>query len=149
MRDGATGMPKGFAFIGFGSFAASDAAIQYMNNQLMCNKVLKVQYARRKGTDERHGSQAERLLAAEAEKLGKPYPGVYLTAASKLGVPPSSCLALEDSLNGTLAAKSAKMKCISVPEDYENRSLAFHIANVQLRSLEDMNETIWNGIWRT
>ncbi len=69
VRDGATGMPKGFAFIGFGSFAASDAAIQYMNNQLMCNKVLKVQYARRKGTDERHGSQAERLLAAEAEKL--------------------------------------------------------------------------------
>jgi len=89
------------------------------------------------------------IVSAEAEKLGKPYPGVYLTAASKLGVPPSSCLALEDSLNGTLAAKSAKMKCISVPEDYENRSLAFHIANVQLRSLEDMNETIWNGIWRT
>ena len=30
-RDAATGLPKGYAFIGFGSFAASDAAIQYMN----------------------------------------------------------------------------------------------------------------------
>ena len=33
-RDAATGLPKGYAFIGFGSFAASDAAIQYMNHQL-------------------------------------------------------------------------------------------------------------------
>ena len=30
------------------------------------------------------------IVSAEAEKLGKPYPGVYLTAASKLGVPPSA-----------------------------------------------------------
>jgi splicing factor 3B subunit 4 len=66
--DNENGVRKGYAFIGFGSFAASDAAIQYMNGQLMCNKVIKVQYALRKGSKERHGSQAERLLAAEAEK---------------------------------------------------------------------------------
>ena len=67
-HDSATGISKGYAFIGFGSFAASDAAIQYMNGQLMCNKIIKVQYALRKGSKESHGSQAERLLAAEAEK---------------------------------------------------------------------------------
>ena len=68
-RDAATGLPKGYAFIGFGSFAASDAAIQYMNHQFMCNRQINVEYALRKGGNgERHGSQAERLLAAEAEK---------------------------------------------------------------------------------
>lgn len=68
-RDGATGVPKGYAFIGFGSFAASDAAIQYMNHQFMCNRQINVEYALRKGGNgERHGSHAERLLAAEAEK---------------------------------------------------------------------------------
>ena len=48
--------------------------------------------------------------------------------------------ALEDSLNGTLAAKSARMKCISIPES-DNPSLGFHIADVQLKSLNEINET--------
>ena len=87
------------------------------------------------------------VVSAETEKLGKPYPGVYLSAASALGVDPKRCLALEDSVNGTLAARSASMKCISIPEDFENRSLAFHIANAQLRSLEDVGEDVWNDIW--
>ena len=87
------------------------------------------------------------VVSAESEKLGKPYPGVYLTAATKLNVDASKCLALEDSLNGTLAAKSARMKCISIPEDYENRSKAFHIANIQLQSLEQIDDEIWKSLW--
>ena len=51
------------------------------------------------------------IVSAEVEKYGKPNPGVYLSAASALGVDPKRCLALEDSLNGTLAARSASMKC--------------------------------------
>lgn len=87
------------------------------------------------------------VVSAESEKLGKPYPGVYLTAATKLNVDASKCLALEDSLNGTLAAKSARMKCISIPEDYENRSKAFHIANIQLQSLEQIDNETWKSLW--
>jgi beta-phosphoglucomutase-like phosphatase (HAD superfamily) len=86
------------------------------------------------------------VVSAEAEKLGKPYPGVYLTAASELGVEANLCLALEDSLNGTLAAKSARMKCISIPES-DNPSLGFHIADVQLKSLNEINETVWCTLW--
>ena len=56
------------------------------------------------------------VYSAESEKLGKPYPGVYLTTAEKLGVVPQTCLAIEDSLNGVLAAKAAQMKCIAIPE---------------------------------
>ena len=90
----------------------------------------------------------EAVVSAESEKLGKPYPGVYLSAAAALGVDPKRCLALEDSVNGTLAARSASMKCISIPEDYENRSLAFHIATLQLKSLEQVNEQAWSEVWK-
>ena len=34
---------------------------------------------------------------------------VYLSAARKLGVAPETCVAVEDSVNGVLAAKAAKM----------------------------------------
>ena len=57
-----------------------------------------------------------KVYSAESEKLGKPYPGVYLTTAENLGVAPQTCLAIEDSLNGVLAAKAAQMKCIAIPE---------------------------------
>ena len=88
------------------------------------------------------------VVSAEKEKLGKPYPGVYLTAAAQLQVDASRCLALEDSLNGTLAAKAARMKCISIPEGAEaDRSLGFHIADVQLQSLEEINASLWSRLY--
>lgn len=46
----------------------------------------------------------------------KPFPDVYLRAAQLLGVEPAACLALEDSRNGTRAARAAGMKVIAVPE---------------------------------
>jgi HAD superfamily hydrolase (TIGR01509 family) len=46
----------------------------------------------------------------------KPFPDVYLRAAELLGVEPAVCLALEDSRNGSRAARAAGMKVIAVPE---------------------------------
>jgi mannitol-1-/sugar-/sorbitol-6-/2-deoxyglucose-6-phosphatase len=57
----------------------------------------------------------EAVCSAENEAHGKPYPDVYLTAASKLGLPPERCLAVEDSIAGLTSAKAAGMKCIAVP----------------------------------
>jgi len=56
------------------------------------------------------------VYSAEEEPYGKPHPGVYLTAARKLGVAPEACCAIEDSPNGVLAAKAAKMTCVAVPD---------------------------------
>ncbi|XP_026479025.1 LOW QUALITY PROTEIN: splicing factor 3B subunit 4-like [Ctenocephalides felis] len=66
MRDPDTGNSKGFAFINFASFDASDAAIDAMNGQHLCNRPISVSYAfKKEARGERHGSAAERLLAAQ------------------------------------------------------------------------------------
>jgi mannitol-1-/sugar-/sorbitol-6-/2-deoxyglucose-6-phosphatase len=55
--------------------------------------------------------------SAEWEPLGKPHPGAYLSAAAKLGVDPTECLAVEDSFNGAISAKAARMRVVAVPEE--------------------------------
>ena len=86
------------------------------------------------------------IYSAELEVLGKPYPGVYLTTAKKLGVAPQNCLALEDSLNGVLAAKAAQMKCIAIPEPLQRNKPQFAIADRVLQSLEEFDEEVWNSL---
>ena len=80
------------------------------------------------------------VYSAQEESYGKPHPAVYLTTAKKLGVPPEACLAIEDSLNGVLAAKAAKMKCLAVPEAHNLRDPRFVIADVTLSTLADAHD---------
>lgn len=48
---------------------------------------------------------------------------------------------IEDSLNGILAAKSARMKCIAVPERLP-ASPKLSIADVVIGSLTDVNDAV-------
>ncbi|KAI9834908.1 MAG: hypothetical protein M1838_005443 [Thelocarpon superellum] len=67
-RDDAS-LSKGYGFVSFSNFEASDEAIANMHSQYLMNKEISVQYAYKKdGKGERHGDQAERMLAAEARK---------------------------------------------------------------------------------
>ncbi|MCX6878572.1 MAG: HAD family phosphatase [Verrucomicrobia bacterium] len=45
----------------------------------------------------------------------KPAPDLFLAAAARLGVDPSACLVIEDSLNGVIAAQAAGMTAWAVP----------------------------------
>jgi HAD superfamily hydrolase (TIGR01509 family) len=54
--------------------------------------------------------------SAEDEAYGKPHPAVYITVAERLGVSPNKCLVIEDSLNGIISGKAAKMNVICIPE---------------------------------
>ncbi len=48
---------------------------------------------------------------------GKPAPDAYQRAAALLGLEPSACLAIEDSVTGTAAAESAGCPVLVVPND--------------------------------
>ena len=75
------------------------------------------------------------LWSAEYEPFGKPHPGIFITTAKKLGVLPSQCLVFEDSVNGVIAAKAARMKCIAVPDSASLNDPRFAIADITVSSL--------------
>ncbi|MFY7735144.1 MAG: hexitol phosphatase HxpB [Bacteroidia bacterium] len=79
------------------------------------------------------------LVSAENEPYGKPHPSVFLTTANQLNVLPTECLVFEDSVNGMVAAKAARMKCIVVPEAEKQNEPYWHLANHKLKSLERFN----------
>jgi sugar-phosphatase len=86
------------------------------------------------------------IHSGEEEEFGKPHPAVYLGAARKLGVSPLECLALEDSLNGLLAAKAARMKCVAVPEPHNRQDPRFAWADAVLDSLHEFNRGLWQAL---
>lgn len=85
----------------------------------------------------------ELAYSAEEEALGKPHPGIYLTVAGKLGVNPSACIAIEDSVNGVLAAKAARMTCVAIP-DLAAGDPRFAIADAVLNSISEL--PAWLGV---
>jgi mannitol-1-/sugar-/sorbitol-6-/2-deoxyglucose-6-phosphatase len=90
--------------------------------------------------------QFEVVYSAQEEELGKPHPGIYLTAARKLGVNAKECLAIEDSRNGVLAAKAARMKCLAIPEAPVRSDPRFSIADCVLNSLLEIDEEVWASV---
>ncbi len=76
--------------------------------------------------------------SAEHEAYGKPHPAVYLSTAKQLQVEPNECLAIEDSFNGLLSAKSACMKTVVIPDDAQYDQEKFCIAETKLRSLTEL-----------
>ena len=71
----------------------------------------------------------------EAVTRAKPAPDIFLTAAERLGVAPSACVVLEDSLAGVEAGKAAGMRVVAVPEHPDDRFAAMADAVVA-----DLNE---------
>ncbi|OTA61046.1 RNA-binding domain-containing protein [Hypoxylon sp. EC38] len=88
------GLSKGYGFVSYSSFEASDDAINNMNGQFLMNKDVSVQYAYKKdGKGERHGDEAERMLAAQAKKHNvtiesQPMPPALLQAPAPAPLPP-------------------------------------------------------------
>ena len=62
-------LSKGYGFVSFADFEASDLAVANMHGQFLMNKEITVQYAYKKdGKGERHGDEAERMLASQARR---------------------------------------------------------------------------------
>jgi mannitol-1-/sugar-/sorbitol-6-/2-deoxyglucose-6-phosphatase len=86
------------------------------------------------------------ITSADIVEMGKPHPAVFLHCANSLGSLPHECLVLEDSVNGAIAGKAARMKVIAVPDDLHWEDPRFSIADRKLRSLEDLNEEMLLGL---
>lgn len=80
--------------------------------------------------------------SAEHEVYGKPHPAVYLTVAERLKVDPMRCLVIEDSLNGIISAKAAKMKVVCIPEKTHNPEPKLIIADFMFDDMAKMLEEI-------
>ncbi|MBC8953710.1 hexitol phosphatase HxpB [Xenorhabdus sp. PB62.4] len=68
----------------------------------------------------------------------KPHPEVYLQAASQLGVEPIHCVTLEDSFNGMIATKAARMRSIVVPATHHFDDHRWSLADIKLNSLAQL-----------
>ena len=75
------------------------------------------------------------MCSAEFEEFGKPHPAVYLTLAEKLNVSPLKCLVIEDSLNGIVSAKAARMKVVCIPEKTHHPEPKLILADYQFDSM--------------
>ncbi len=76
------------------------------------------------------------ITSADVVELGKPHPAVFIHCANELGSKPNQCLVLEDSVNGMIAGKAARMKVIVVPDDLHFDDPRFSLADSKLKSLE-------------
>ncbi len=83
---------------------------------------------------------------ASAEELpyGKPHPQVYLNCAAQLESKPVECICFEDSFNGLLSAKSARMKCVIVPDISQAKEEKWGAADLKLSSLQNFGELHFN-----
>lgn len=82
----------------------------------------------------------EVVHSAEFEPYGKPHPGIYLTTLQKLDLSPDDAIAFEDSLNGVIAAKAARLRTIAIPEESARHDTRFDIADMRLNSLTEFSE---------
>jgi splicing factor 3B subunit 4 len=89
-RDPSTGAMKGCAFVEMDTFEAADRAIEALNGQFLGGRAITVQYSMKKDhPGERHGSQAERMMAAA--KQASASSGPKLSPHTRFSaVPPTS-----------------------------------------------------------
>lgn len=85
------------------------------------------------------------LASAEALPYSKPHPQVYLDAAAKLGIDPLNCVTLEDSFNGMIATKAARMRSIVVPAADHRDDARWALANVILDDLTQLKPEHLHG----
>lgn len=77
----------------------------------------------------------EVVHSAEDEAYGKPHPAVYLSVAELLNVNPETCLVIEDSLNGIISGKAAKMKVVCIPEKSHHPEPKLNVADFMFENM--------------
>jgi HAD superfamily hydrolase (TIGR01509 family) len=85
-------------------------------------------------------------VSSEEVERGKPAPDVYLEAARRLEIAPTSCAAVEDSHAGIRSAKAAGMRVVAIPNpSYPPDEEALALADTVVRSLDELTVEVLRG----
>lgn len=85
------------------------------------------------------------IVAADDVSASKPSPEPYLTAAERLGVPPSHALAIEDTITGLQAAQAAGMRTIAVTTTSPAHQLT--MADHVVAGLHEVSSDLLARLW--
>jgi len=72
----------------------------------------------------------------------KPFPDIYLLAASSCGVEPSRCFVIEDAVSGIQAGKAAGMICIGFTSSHTSSELREAGADIIIDDIRD----VWQNV---
>lgn len=78
--------------------------------------------------------------SAQRLTYGKPHPEIYIKTAQDLKSTPDNCLVIEDSLNGVIAGKAAKMKVVAVPDGTHSHEPKLVLADKVCNNLVEVLE---------
>jgi len=85
------------------------------------------------------------LVTGDYVDKSKPNPDIFLYAAKELCVEPKDCIVIEDSANGVLAAKNAKMKCVGY-RNLNSGNQDLSPADIIINSYDEINYDILKSI---
>jgi len=81
------------------------------------------------------------ICSAENEVYGKPHPAIFLSALREMKLKPDEAIVFEDSLNGAIASKAARLKTIVVPSAKDYNDTRFDFSDLKLQRLTDFDES--------
>lgn len=86
------------------------------------------------------------ITSADAVDLGKPHPAVFLHCAKQLKASPLQCVVLEDSVNGVIAGKAARMAVIAIPHQLHFDDPRFSISDAKWPDLNAFDLEVIRGL---
>ena len=74
------------------------------------------------------------FYSSDSENYGKPHPAVFISTAQHLKVDPVFTVVFEDSFNGMIAAKAARMKLVAFLDEGRFNDTKYNFADLKLES---------------
>jgi HAD superfamily hydrolase (TIGR01509 family) len=87
------------------------------------------------------------IITSEDVARGKPHPDVFLCTAARIGIPPSRCLVIEDSVHGVRAARAAGMRCLAIETTHAANELGD--ADLVLPDMEAFSWMAWRRLFES
>ena len=83
-------------------------------------------------------------VSSEDVKQTKPAPDIFLLAAKRLGVEPTKCCVIEDTVSGIQAANAAGMTVLAIANTFEAKALAQAGAGQIFTDYAGIGDTLFN-----